>query len=118
MAETKLPDYPARLGDKQLVVVDHKGPASYATGGETLGVASNLTGVSAQGLSGIDLVVGAPMVAVSGNYWVLAKAVGAGPQKTWKLLWFTASAGVPTLTQVTATTDLSAEVVKLGYIGR
>ena len=118
MADTKLPDYPARLGDKQLIVVDHAGPASYTTGGETLGNLNAQTGIALQGLSAIDEVVGSGTLSVSGNYWVVAQPTGTGPRQTWKLVWFTATASVPSFTQVTSTTNLSAETVRLGYIGR
>src|SRR6185369_415942 len=100
------------IGQGKAIPVDHTGPTSYTTGGETLGSANNQTGVTLQGLATIDavLVMG---LAVSGSYWVLAQPVGNGEAKTFKLLWFTATAGVPTLTQVTSTTDLSAQHVRL-----
>lgn len=88
MADTKLNDYPARLGDKQWVIVDHTGPASYTTGGETLGNSNVFTGVSAQGLGSIDAIVPGSGLSVSGTYNVVAQPVGAGSQKTFKLKWF------------------------------
>jgi len=87
MGDTKLPDYPARLGDKQQIVTDHTGPASYPAGGETLGVLNNSTGVTAQGLSSIDFL-DVMDVSVSGNYFVNSQPSGAGTRKTAKLLWF------------------------------
>lgn len=92
MADTKLNDYPARLGDKQWVIVDHTGPASYTTGGETLGNANAFTGVSAQGLGSIDAVLPGAGVSVSGNYTFAAQPTGAGSRKTWNLLWYYAAA--------------------------
>ena len=115
MADTKLALF--TIGQGKAIPVDHAGPASYTTGGETLGQINNQTGITLQGLAVLDavLVVG---LAVSGSYWVMAQPVGTGERKTFKLLWFTATAGVPTLTQVTSTTNLSAETVRLVYIGR
>ena len=115
MSDTRLGLY--TIGQGRAIPVDHSGPASYATGGETLGAINNQTGVTLQGLATLDavLVVG---VAISGSYWVLAQPSGTGTRKTFKLLWFTATAGVPSLTQVTNGTNLSAETVRLVYIGR
>ena len=117
MADKALDNFP--IGAGKLVPVDHTGPASYTTGGETIGTINNMTGMAlnAAGLSTIDavLVVG---VSVSGNYWVLAQPSGTGSRKTFTLLWFTATAGVPSLNQVTAATNLSAETVRLVYVGR
>lgn len=120
MADKALPDYPARLGDKQLVVVDHTGPASYTTGGETLGNATTSNGVAITGLSAIDEIEGSGSLSISGNFFVLAQPTGTGMRKTWKLLWFavTLPAGVLTLTQVANAASLAAETVRLGYIGR
>lgn len=87
MADTKLADYPARLGDKQLVMVDHTGPASYTVGGETLGQINNQTGITAMGLSSLDGIWGSGSYSVSGNYWVQAVVTGKGSRKTWKLIW-------------------------------
>ena len=116
MADVKLPDYPAHAGAVQFITVDHSGPASYTTGGETLGAANLQTGISVQGLASIDQVL-VSGVAVSGNFWCIAQPTGKGSRKTYKLLWFTAAAGVPTLTQVTAATNLSAETIRLTYVG-
>lgn len=115
MSDTLLQSYP--VGGGKLIPVDHTGPVSYPTGGETLGTTNNFTGISLLGLSELDavLVVG---IAVSGNYWVVAKQVGTGNQKTFKLLWFTASSSVPSFTQVSNATNLSAETVRLVYVGR
>lgn len=113
MSDTRLGLY--TIGQGRAIPVDHVGPKSYTTGGETLGAINNQTGVTVQGLATIDavLVVG---LSVSGSYWVLAQPSGTGTRKTFKLLWFTATAGVPTLTQ--ASGDLSGETVRLVYIGR
>lgn len=87
MADTKLPDYPARLGDKQLIVVDHTGPLSYPEGGEVIGNANAMTGISTQGLSGIDQIIGSANYSVSGNFQVFGQPTGTGSRKTWLLIW-------------------------------
>jgi hypothetical protein len=115
MADTKLAVF--TIGQGKAIPVDHTGPVSYSTGGETIGQINNQTGITVQGLGVLDDVVGAGL-SVSGSYWVLPQPVGTGERKTYKLLWFTASAGVPTLTQVSAAVNLSAETVRLTYIGR
>lgn len=105
------------IGQGKIIPVDHKGPSSYTTGGETLGQSNSQTGISVLGLATLDFVC-ACAVAVSGNYAVYVKPVGSGEQKTFKLIWVTATSGIPSTTEVTSTTNLSAETVKLAYIGR
>jgi len=104
-------------GQGKLITVTHSGPSYYTTGGETLGTANNQTGITVAGLGTIDNIV-ATSVAQSGNYGVHVVPLGSGEQRTWKLLWVTATSFVPGTTQVTSTTDLSAEKVQLTYIGR
>lgn len=116
MADTVLERYP--VGGGKLVAVDHSGPASYTSGGEMLGANNSITGMAAVGLGSIDAVLGSGSLTVSGNHWVIAQPTGTGSRRTVKLLWFTASSGVPTLTQVSASTDLSGETVRLVYVGR
>lgn len=105
------------IGQGKAIPTDHAGPKSYATGGETLGSINNQTGITILGLATIDYVT-CTDVTVSGNYGGLVQPVGKGEQKTYKLIWVTATAGIPTSTQVTAGTDLSGETMKLLYIGR
>lgn len=119
MADKKLPDYPAHASGIQFINVDHAGPPSYTTGGETIGAANLQTGISLVGLSGIDNVLGASSFSISGNYFVILQPSGTGTRKTCKLWWFavTLPAGVLTLTQVANATNLSAETVRLCYMG-
>lgn len=93
MSNTNLPGYPAHASAKQFITCDHTGPASYTTGGETLGTTNLQTGVSFQGLAGIDNILSTGTLSVSGNYWVLAQPTGSGSRKTWKLLWFGSPSG-------------------------
>lgn len=94
MADTKLPNYPARLGDVQLQMCDHTGPASYSVGGETLGAINNMTGITALGLGSLDGIWGSGSYSISGNYWIQAVLLGKGSRKTWKLVWNLQNASV------------------------
>ena len=106
------------IGAGKILPVDHTGPKSYPTGGETLGTTNNFTGISVVGLGSLDMILGSGSLSVSGNYWVVVQPVGTGIRKTFKLVWFTASSSVPSFTQVTSATDLSGETVRLGYVGK
>lgn len=120
MSDTVLDRY--TIGAGKIIPVDHVGPASYAgpSTGETLGNINNMTGISVVGLGALDLVLGSGTLSKSGNYYVLVQATGSGVRKTFTLFWFavTYSTGVLTLTQVTSTTNLSGETVRLAYVGR
>lgn len=104
------------IGQGRAIPVDHAGPSSYTTGGETFGNANSMTGISVLGLGSLDNVIGGP--SNSGNYFVYAIPSGKGERKTFKLVWVTATTGIPTTTQVTAAVDLSAESVRLLVVGR
>ena len=117
MSDTRLPGYPARMGDAVSIIVDHSGPASYTTGGETIGVLNASTGIALQGMASIDMVqVGSPSISL--NYVAYPICLGKGSRKTWKLLWVTATSGIPSTTQVSSAVNLSAETVRLQYTGR
>lgn len=111
MADTRLGLYTA--GQGRVVPVDHVGPSSYTTGGETYGNQNSQTGISVLGLAELDAVIGGP--SKSGNYFVYAYPSN---QKQFKLVWVTATSGIPTTTQVTAAVDLSGETVRLLVVGR
>ena len=104
------------IGQGKAIPVNHVGPASYPTGGETYGTANNQTGITVQGLATLTNVIGGP--SNSGNYFVYAIPQSVGETKTFKLVWVTATTGIPTTTQVTAATNLNAETVRLLVIGR
>ena len=104
------------IGAGKAIPVNHVGPKSYTTNGETYGTANNQTGITVQGLATLTNVIGGP--ANSGNYFVYAVPQSTGESKTFKLVWVTATAGVPTTTQATSLADLSAETVRLLVIGR
>ena len=102
------------IGQGKAIPVNHTGPASYATGGETYGSINNQTGVVLVRL--VRYVAAGPTN--SGNYFVYAYPTGTGESKTYKLVWVTATTGIPTTTQVTAAVNLSAENVRLLVVGR
>jgi len=104
------------IGQGKAIPVDHGGPASYTSGGETFGNNNVMTGISTLGLGSLDCVIGGP--SLTGNYFVYAIPSGKGECKTFKLVWVTATTGIPTTTQVTAAVNLSAETVRLLVIGR
>jgi hypothetical protein len=118
MSDTKLDSF--TIGAGKIIPVDHSGPVTYVAGGETLGVINNMTGISIQGLGSLDMVLGSGSLSESGNYWVLVRATGLGIRKTFLLQWFLAAAGVPTLTEAGGSghVNLSAETVRLGYVGK
>jgi|ERR1700733_9521426 len=115
MANTTLGVYPA--GAAKVITIDHTGPAVYPSGGETFGSINNQTGISVLGLATLDFVdpIGPTN---SGNFYVYAQATGTGSRKTFKLIWVTATAGIPSSTQATAATNLTAETVRMLVIGR
>lgn len=119
MGNTAVKGYTDVWGKHGAAIYDHTGPASYSqwtapnTGGEV---------VTPQpfGLRNIDIVIPIGFT-VSGNYFVEAKmTAGAGGNLTKAILvWFavTLPSGVLTLTQVAASTNLSAETIRLLVIG-
>jgi hypothetical protein len=115
MANTALATF--TVGQGKAIPIDHTGPASYTTGGETFGSINNQTGITVLGLSILDYIdVEGPTL--SGNYYVYAQPTGTGERKTFKLIWVTATAGIPSSTQVTAATNLSAETLRMLVFGR
>ena len=87
MGDTVIDRY--TCGQGRLIPVDHVGPASYTTGGETLGNTSSTSGQAAVGLGSLDLVITAG-VSNSGNYYLRSKSAGTGIRKSFFLLWFAA----------------------------
>lgn len=104
MADTILPGYGTQWGNKNVTVIDHLGPASYATGGETLTAAQF-------GYGGIEVIVGS--MDASSTYFVEAihPGVGGAPA-TIKLQWFTMNG-----TEVSNATNLSTKSVRLIIVG-
>ena len=97
--------YPDFVGQRLIWAGYTVGPSSYTTGGETLNfpLFKNY----------IDSING-PVWSVSGNYYAVPIPSAVGPRATWKLVIYSAGG----FTQVTSTTNLSAEkFVISGYGG-
>lgn len=129
MANTPLAGYPTNFGNKIFEVFDHKGPSSYANIG-TSGGAGDTINASDFGIGGFDaLQVYFSSYTESGNYIVkiftghttttptLGPALG-GAFANATLQWFTTAAAFGAIsTEATNTTDLSAEIVRMNFIG-
>jgi hypothetical protein len=114
---TQIPGFPDPVGGRsKLQIVDHAGPASYTTGGETFPQQSVYGGPNSIGLSGVLWCNGGHTE--SGNYYVVPVFGGGGKVSgTIKLLWYTNAAAGAGGAQVASTTNLSAEKVRLLVIG-
>jgi hypothetical protein len=120
MANTVVAGYATYQGNKIRFIFDHYGPASYVQWANT--PAGDIVNASDFGFGGFDSVF-TPFYGYSnsGNYIViitpcLANDIPAGgPAKRFTARWFTTSAAFGTIsTEVTATTNLSAEYVRIG----
>lgn len=112
MQNTQVPGFPDPVGGRsKLQIIDHKGPASYTTGGETFPQQSTYGGPNSLGLSGVLACVGG--VTENGTYLVVPVFGGSGKVGgTIKLKWFSALG-----TEVGAGIDLSGSVIRLLVIG-
>jgi hypothetical protein len=88
-------------GQGKILPVDHTGPASYTTGGETVGTLNNLTGIALLGLDSVDFVEGSGSLSLSGNYTVQVQQIGTGVRKQFKLKWLTAAGNAGAVVVVT-----------------
>ena len=125
-ANQPLLGYPTDISNKHLSIFDHTGPSSYANIGTSSG-AGDVIPASALGWGGFDKL--SPLYGgytLSGTYFVkvftghttTTPTITQGVQTTRTLQWFTTSAAFGALsTEVTNTTDLSAEIVRLEAIG-
>lgn len=133
MANTNVTGYMIPIGPKLLIITDHAGPKSYGNIGTNSGT-GDVVQASDFGIGGFDSVTGAWGAFIegysnSGNFIVkvftsssgTTPALGAtnGLAQTKAVLqWFTTSAAFGAIsTEVSNTTDLSAEVVRLQIIG-
>jgi hypothetical protein len=125
---TPLLGYPVDLGNKHFEVFYHSGPASYKNIGTT-GAANSGDIIKATdlGWGGFDRVSpGFSAYSFSGNYIVhvvtgnttTTPTITKGKQTQVVLQWFTTSAAFGAIsTEVTNTTNLSAETVLLEAFG-
>lgn len=116
MADRVLPGYPVPVGGKQEWVVQHAGPALYSTGGETFDIA-HLNGggvidyIEAAGLSFNSTTSGTYYVKV---FYPIGQGVsGASGSVNVVLKWYNTAGNA----EVTASTVLSAEFIRLRLIG-
>lgn len=109
---TQIPGFPDPVGGRsKLQIVDHTGPASYTTGGETFPQQNVYGGPNSIGLSGVLWCSGG--VDESGTYLVVPVTGGGGKVGgTIKLKWFSALG-----TEVTSGADLSTKTIRLHIIG-
>lgn len=114
MADVEVTDFPNEVfGTKKIDLVDHFGPASYATGGEEFPPAA-LSGVfNDLGFSKISVLCGS-LVTEDGLYRLLPQfpSDGSSPA-TVTLKWIVVSTG----DEVASTTDLSASHARILLIG-
>lgn len=110
---TMVPGYIDPVGGRsKLGILDHTGPASYITGGETFPAQSSFGGPNSLGLSGLNFVSSGHTE--SGTYYVVPVFGGKGAIKgTIKLVWYVTATGA----QVASAVNLSAEVVRLLVVG-
>ena len=112
---TLLAEYPQLLGYKKALIIELNGPTSYATGGQTLNA-------SQFGMGGIDGVIslgrshsgtydtrGAQLMPVDAT----PSAIKSGGVAQVRVPWYNISDAL----EVTATTDLSAQIVRLLILG-
>jgi hypothetical protein len=113
MADQILTGFPEPVaGRTKWSFVDHTGPLSYVTGGETYPTQSAFGGPNNLGLSGVYFVV--PTWSSDGAYYIVPKYAGKGGVRgTATLQWFVAATGQ----QVAAGTNLSGATVRLMVIG-
>ncbi len=127
---TPLLGYPTDIANKHLETWYHSGPASYKNIGTNGGTNTNggdIIKATDLGWGGFDVMFSLfGAYTLSGTYIVkiftgnttTTPTVTKGKQSQRVLQWFTTSAAFGTIsTEVTNTTDLSAEVVQLVAIG-
>jgi len=104
--------YPDKVGKREIFCVSVKGPSSYVNT-STFATSGDPFGTNALGFGRyIDIVFEA--MSISGTYIVRGVPAATGNRSLWNLHWFTASSG----TEVSNTTNLSAESVQIGgYCG-
>jgi acyl CoA:acetate/3-ketoacid CoA transferase alpha subunit len=111
MANTILPGYLTEISNKYELIVDHTGPASYATGGETINAADF-------GIGGIETIAIHAVSSPGGNGATVVFSTTAAPTgvavNSVKIKWFTTASMA---TESTAATNLSAQSIRLQIRG-
>lgn len=110
MSNTMLTGYPHTTGGQVWAVMDHSGPTSYTTGGETL------TTFTLR-LPGIDFIsLPNPAVTISGNYTVsiiYPSGYKGIPLPSVTMKWYVVATGL----EVANGTNLSSELIRIQAIG-
>ena len=110
MADKILFGYPHRNGRQNVVVMDHYGPTSYQTGGESLSP-------GLYDMAGFDMVtLPVPAVTESGNYslgWTRASGTGGFTLPSVTLQWYVISTGA----EVGSGVNLSTEFLRMELRG-
>lgn len=111
---TQIPGFPDPVGGRsKLQIIDHRGPASYTTGGETFPQQGIYGGPNSLGLSGI-LFAQSGAVTEDGLYRLLFQFGGSGAVKgTVKVKWIVVSTG----SEAGSGVVLSASFLRLLVIG-
>lgn len=109
-------------GRSKLVIVDHAGPASYTTNGETFPQQSTYGGPNSLGLNSVSQVIAAGAgITEDGLYLVVPVFGGAGAEKgTVKLVYYTVASifsGSGVLAQASSAANLSTSNIRLAVIG-
>ena|ERR1700676_2342808 len=134
MANYAVLGYPQPLGAKIQDRKDHSGPASYVQYAPGTTPAGDIVNASDIGMGGFDSFgMDYTGYTLSGTYLVIAKPakvnyfspgsanVGGSTASQFILQWFTTTGGAgtftPASTEVTATTNLSAETVRFNVTG-
>lgn len=104
-------------GLNKVITVDHYGPASYTTGGETwpsINPNQVTGGPNSLGEASVINILSLSGVTESGTYRLVPVYSGKGSiRSNVKLVWYVVS----TNTQVAAAVNLSAEVIRLSVFG-
>ena len=102
---TLLKGYPDNIGRRKAFAGDISGPTSYVTGGDPVTLPNYQ--------HYIDQIQGD--FSVTGTYYAKFINSSAGPRATWKVKWIVSATNV----EVAATTNLSAETIRVGgFVGQ
>lgn len=128
-SNTPVAGYPTDIGNKHLEIFDHKGPSSYGNIGTNSGT-GDVINASDLGWGGFDrFSVAFGAYSESGNYIIKVFTTSAttvpavspplgGAFPKVVLQWFTTSAAFGAIsTEVTNTTDLSGETIRIEAFG-
>lgn len=117
MSDTALFGVDPVNGRSKWNILDHTGPTSYTTGGETWPLQSVYGGPNSAGLSGVQAVIPCGE-SISGNYVVRANYGGTGVRTSIKLKWLYSGgqgSGVTSVVQNAAGTGMTPGTYPLTF---